>query len=90
MSFEACTMSEIPSIVVERLTKVFRSGDREIRAVNEVSLDIYRGDFVAVIGPSGSGKTTFLRLLCGMEKPTSGRVIVDGVDINKLGAFELA
>ena len=66
-------------IHVENLKKHYKDG--EIRALDGVSTDIYRGDVVVVIGPSGSGKSTFLRSLNLLEVPTSGQITKDGVDI---------
>ena len=65
-------------IRVENICKVF---DGDIRALDDCSLTISKGEVVAIIGPSGSGKSTFLRCLNLLEQPTSGKVIFDGVDI---------
>jgi putative ABC transport system ATP-binding protein len=71
-------------LVAENLTKQFDSGGRQLTAVRSVTFTISAGSFVAVVGPSGSGKTTLLGLLAGLDTPTSGRVILDGVDLNTL------
>src|ERR1700753_1585527 len=60
------------------------------RALKDLSLDIGRGEFLTLLGPSGSGKTTFLMILAGFEKPTSGRLTRDGVDITNLSAEQRA
>lgn len=65
--------------------KVYTQGTREVRALDGLTLDVPRGDFLAVMGPSGSGKSTFLHLSGGLDLPTSGSVVVDGQDTSKLG-----
>ena len=71
-------------IRAENLTKLYRRGTEEVRAVDGVSLSIDAGEFVALVGPSGSGKTTLLQLLGGMDTPTSGTLSVDGQDLTRL------
>ena len=68
-------------IEIRDLTKVYRAGPNEVRALDSVSLDIPRGAFVALMGPSGSGKTTLLNIIAGIDHTTSGRVAIEGVDI---------
>ena len=70
-------MSEAPMIVVERLVKEF--GD--VRAVDDVTLEIPAGEFFSMLGPSGCGKTTTLRVIAGFEEADSGRVLLDGEDV---------
>jgi len=72
------------------LSKVYRRGKVSIPALNNVNLQISAGEIVGIMGPSGSGKTTLLNLIGGLDKPTSGRIFVDGLDITALGEGELA
>ena len=74
----------------EHLTKVYGSGENEVRALDDVSFYIQRGEFVAIIGPSGSGKSTLLHLLGGVDRPTSGRVYLDGTDVYSQNEEQLA
>lgn len=74
----------------EHLTKVYGSGENEVRALDNVSLYIQRGEFVAIIGPSGSGKSTLLHVLGGVDRPTSGKVWLDGTDIYSQKEEQLA
>ena len=66
---------------IEHLSKVYGSGENAVRAVNDISFSIERGEFLAIIGPSGSGKSTLLHILGGVDRPTSGKVYVDGQDV---------
>ena len=75
---------------LENLTKVYRQGKIEVRAVDGVTLDIHSGDFAALCGPSGSGKTSLLNLIGGLDVPTSGRVWVDGADLASLDRTALS
>ncbi len=75
---------------VENLVKEYKSGDSIIRAVNDTSFTINKGEFVAIVGASGSGKSTLLHLLGGVDKPTSGKVFIDGTDIFSLNKEKLA
>ncbi|MDE2981915.1 MAG: ABC transporter ATP-binding protein [Gemmatimonadota bacterium] len=72
------------------LTRTFRSGGRPLEVLKGVELEISAGQFVAVAGPSGSGKTTLLGLLAGLDRPTAGRVIIDGQDLDALTEDERA
>ena len=75
---------------LEHVSRVYRLGQRTVTALDGIDLEIRRGEFVTVIGPSGSGKSTLLNLMAGIDRPTSGRVIVDGVVLNALSEDELA
>jgi len=82
-------MSEITVKTIE-LTKVYTRGKVEVPALNDVNLQIPRGEIVCIVGPSGSGKTTLLNLICGFDKPTHGRVLINDVDLTMLDDKELA
>ena len=75
---------------VEDLTKTYGKGENKINAVDHVSFSVEKGEFVAVIGSSGSGKSTLLHLLGGVDRPTSGKVFIDGEDIYSLNNDNLA
>ena len=66
---------------IEHLSKVYGSGENAVRAVNDISFSIERGEFLAIIGPSGSGKSTLLHILGGVDRPTEGKVYLDGQDV---------
>ena len=72
------------------LFKSYGTGNTKVDAVKDISLDINQGEFVAIVGSSGSGKSTLLHLMGGVDKPTSGKVFVDGIDIYNLSEKELA
>ena len=71
-------------LVARQLTKQYQSGSRPLTVLHGVSFEIPQGAFVAIVGPSGSGKTTLLGLLAGLDTPTGGSVILDGVDLTRL------
>lgn len=73
-----------PLLEVAHLSKRFGSGHTEVRAVEDVTFDVRRGELVLIMGPSGSGKTTLLSMLGGLLRPTAGRVALDGMDITAL------
>jgi putative ABC transport system ATP-binding protein len=76
-------------IKVSNLTKSFKSGDINVRAVNDVSFSVPTGKFVSIVGRSGSGKSTLLSLLGALDKPSSGGIEIEGTDITKLRDHEL-
>ena len=75
---------------VENLSKVYGKGETAVRALDNVSFSIKKGQFVAIIGPSGSGKSTLLHILGGVDKPSSGKVYVDGTDVYTQNDEQLA
>ena len=75
---------------VENLTKTYGSGENLVHAVDDVSFSVEKGEFVAIVGASGSGKSTLLHLIGGVDRPTSGKIFVDGSDISKMNDDKLA
>lgn len=73
-----------------KLTKIYGKGETEVKAVNNVNIEIEEKEFVAIVGTSGSGKSTLLHLLGGLDVPTSGEVIINDLDINKLNDNQLS
>jgi putative ABC transport system ATP-binding protein len=76
-------MSELV-LETEKLGKVYKLGSREVRALTNVNLQAKKGDFISIMGPSGSGKTTLLNMLGCLDKPTDGKVILNGVEVTKV------
>ncbi len=74
----------------ENLTKIYGTGDTKVTALDHVSFSVEAGEFVSIIGPSGSGKSTLLHLIGGVDKPTEGKVLIDGTDIHSLSEDKLA
>ena len=66
---------------IEHLTKIYESGEDTVRAVDDISFSVEKGEFLAIIGPSGSGKSTLLHILGGVDRPTSGKVYLNGQDV---------
>jgi putative ABC transport system ATP-binding protein len=79
-----------PIITIRDMTKVYRMGEHEVHALRGVSLDIFKGDFLAIMGPSGSGKSTMMNMLGALDQPTSGAYWLDGTDVSRLSDNELA
>ena len=77
-------------IQVQELYKSYHRDRLEIPVLRNINLDISQGEFIAFMGPSGSGKTTLLNLIAGIDKPTSGKILIDGVDVGALNETELA
>ncbi len=75
---------------VEHLTKIYGKGENQVFALNDVSFSVRKGEFTAIIGPSGSGKSTLLHILGGVDRPTSGKVFVDGSDVYAQNETQLA
>jgi len=82
--------TKTPVIEVRDLTKVYKMGDHEVRALRGVTLQIQPGEFVAVTGPSGSGKSTFMHIAGCLDRPTGGDYLLDGRDVSKLSKDDLA
>ena len=75
---------------VEHLNKIYGKGETEVKALDNISFSVEKGEFVAIVGPSGSGKSTLLHILGGVDKPTSGHVYVEGSDVFSLNENNLA
>src|ERR1700745_2685746 len=84
-------MTELPpAIRLESVSRHYTMGGSVIRAVNEVSLAVPCGEFLALLGSSGSGKSTLLNLIAGLDRPSSGAVVAHGQDLSKMSSLELA
>jgi len=79
-----------PVIAVRDITKVYGEGDTEVRALRGISLDIFPGGYVAIMGASGSGKSTLMHILGCLDVPSSGRYLLDGMDVSRLDDFALS
>lgn len=73
-----------PLITIKNIRKVYRMGEEKVVALDDVSLDIYKGEVICFLGASGSGKSTFLNMVAGLEKPTKGEIYIGGIPIHKL------
>jgi putative ABC transport system ATP-binding protein len=77
-------------VAVRKLSKIYRQGEIDVTALNNISLDIQKGEFLALMGPSGSGKSTLLHIIAGIDRPTNGECHVQGVDVTRLNESQLA
>lgn len=77
-------------IQVDKLTKIYQTGEIKVHALTDVDLTIHRGEFVVIAGPSGSGKTTFLNLISGLDKPTGGHIHLAGKPMSEMSGSELS
>jgi putative ABC transport system ATP-binding protein len=77
-------------VQIRKLTKLYSQGEIQVTALDRISLDIAAGEFLALMGPSGSGKSTLLHIIAGVDRPTSGECLVQGVDVTKLNESQLA
>jgi len=77
-------------VIIRNLSKVYQQGEINVTALNNISLDIAAGEFLALMGPSGSGKSTLLHIIAGVDRPTSGECRVQGVDVGELNESQLA
>ena len=77
-------------VCIRDLSKIYQQGETRVTALNRISLSITAGEFLSLMGPSGSGKSTLLHIIAGVDRPTSGECLVQGVDVTKLSESELA
>jgi len=77
-------------VKIRDLTKTYAQGEIQVTALDHITLDIAAGEFLALMGPSGSGKSTLLHIIAGVDRPTSGKCLVQGVDVTKLNESQLA
>ena len=77
-------------VTVRELSKIYKQGDINVTALNRISLDIQKGEFLTLMGPSGSGKSTLLHIIAGIDRPTNGKCMVQGVDVTGLNESQLA
>src|SRR5215467_10338791 len=82
--------TSVTTMKVENLTKVYSSSTGRVVSLNNVSFSVSKGEFVSVVGPSGSGKSTLLNMLGALDRPTSGKVFIDGIDIFSLDDSQIA
>jgi len=83
-------MPEQAIVHTQDVRKTYLMGNEEVHALCGISATIHKGEYVSIMGPSGSGKSTFFNMIGGLDKPTSGEVYIDEVDISQLGIYELA
>ena len=90
MSGQQYYTASVTTMKVENLTKVYSSSTGRVVSLNNVSFSVSKGEFISVVGPSGSGKSTLLNMLGALDRPTSGKVFMDGIDIFSLNDSQLA
>jgi putative ABC transport system ATP-binding protein len=90
--FQPAARESAQSVLIraDKVSKIYTMGDQTVRALDEVDLEIAEGDFVAIMGASGSGKSTMMNLIGGLDVPSSGALYIDGRDISKMSADDLA
>src|SRR5436853_4290316 len=81
---EAAPVSSTTAVSADNVSKIYGEGEAAVKALDNISLDVAAGEFVAVMGPSGSGKSTLMHILAGLDRPTDGTVEIDGVEIGHL------
>lgn len=79
-----------PLIKFEHISKIYGMGDSEVKALDKIDLEIYRGEFVAIVGQSGSGKSTLMNMIGCLDKPSSGEYYLDGRDVSQIGDVEIS
>lgn len=77
-------------VTIRDLSKIYKQGEINVTALNNISLDIEQGEFLTLMGPSGSGKSTLLHIIAGIDRPTSGRCAVQGIEVTQLNESQLA
>lgn len=77
-------------IETKQITKIYKLGEFELKALDNISINIEKGEFVSIMGPSGSGKTTFMNIIGCLDKPTKGKYFLNGIDVGELNRDELA
>lgn len=86
----ASAQNKTPVVAVRGLSKIYQQGEINVTALNNISLDIAQGEFLALMGPSGSGKSTLLHIIAGIDRPTSGKCLVQNIDVTTLNESQLA
>lgn len=80
----------MPVLDIDKVSKIYHTGGQEVRALDEVSLKVEEGEYLAIVGPSGSGKSTLMHLIGCLDLPTSGRIELDGIDVTRAGSGKLS